>query len=192
MGMVCAAHYGEVAVGLEFYPSVITAPYYYSRTVVPTTPLTFRLGPLAPHADAHHSASWPLFCVLQPQATHTTWWRAWVAVVKCNAMCRQGGGGVRWAAAGEAPTQNVNVMATATGTSDTTCQVSRHTHIHARTQVKTVLLVLASYSSFYVAEHIVGTSGVSMPRDSGRAGWVGGPSRLSSNHCFVVNRSLLS
>ena len=71
--------------------------------------------------------------------------------------------------------------------------VSRHTHIHARTQVKTVLLVLASYSSFYVAEHIVGTSGVSMPRDSGRAGWVGGgPSRLSSNHCFVVNCSLLS
>ena len=67
-----------------------------------------------------------------------------------------------------------------------------YTHIHARTQVKTVLLVLASYSSFYVAEHIVGTSGVSMPRDSGRAGWVGGPSRLSSNHCFVVNRSLLS
>ena len=45
MGMVCAAHYGEVAVGLEFYPSVITAPYYYSRTVVPTTP---------------HSSSWAL------------------------------------------------------------------------------------------------------------------------------------
>ena len=80
---------------------------------------------------------------------------------------------MRWAAAGEAPTQNVNVMATATGTSDTTCQ-DMCTHIHARTQVKTVLLVLASYSSFYVAEHIVGTSGVSMPRDSGRVGWMGG------------------